>query len=126
MAVKWCHNETDRVIYGTDSSPSRAALILWSHLKRGCTVGFCLRVLNFCVLIALGALFLAPVQRLDRSIGTQLPGKRPSTYSLLSVTDQDRFIAKLADVKEEIHTHVCHRRGFSLLRARDCGPASES
>ena len=87
---------------------------------------FCLRFLNFCVLIALGGLLLTPVSRLDRSIGAQLPGRRPSTYSFLRFTGQDRFMAKLANVKEEIHTHVCHRRGSILQRARDCGPASDS
>jgi hypothetical protein len=35
-------------------------------------------------------------------------------------------MAKLADVKKEIHTDVCHRGGSFLLRSRDCGPASDS
>lgn len=91
-------------------------------------MAFCLRFLNFCVLIALGGLLLAPVSRVDRSISAQLPGqvRRPSTHSLLGVTGQDRFMAKLADVKKEIHTDVCHRGGSFLLHSRDCGPASDS
>jgi hypothetical protein len=88
-------------------------------------VAFCLRFLNFCVLIALGGLLLAPVSRLDRSISAQQV-RRTSTHSLLGIAGQDRFMAKLADVKKEIHTDVCHRGGSFLLRSRDCGPASDS
>lgn len=91
-------------------------------------MAFCLRFLNFCVLIALGGLFLAPMSRLDHSIAMQLPGKalHPSTYSFLGVASRDRFMAKLANVKEEIHTDVCHRGGGFFLRAHDCGSASDS
>lgn len=87
---------------------------------------FCLRLMNFCVLTALGALLMAPVLRIDRSVDAQLRGYFPNASFAFDDARTDRLMAQLAIVKAEIHGDVCRRGDFTLLRAQDCGPASGS
>ena len=87
---------------------------------------FCLRFLNFCVLIALGTYFLASAPH----FALRLPGRyaKPSPVfsSLGAGADSDRWMAKLADVKAQIHSDICRHNSFILLRVRDCDPGSDS
>jgi hypothetical protein len=95
--------------------------------KWGCAV--ILRFMNFCVLAALGMFCLSGGAGLNRSIEARLPGYVPSpSVSLLAEQDvfSDRMVAKLADVKAEIHAAVCRRGRFILFRASECGPERDS
>jgi len=88
----------------------------------------CLRLLNICVMTALGALFLSPVVKLDRSLDLQLPGYflRPSASPLAMNGGQDRLMAKLENVKAQIRMDICRRSGFVLLRGHICGQKNNS
>jgi len=83
----------------------------------------CLRLLNLCVMTALGVFFLSPVLKLDRSLDLQLPGYflQPSASRIALNDEQDRLMAKLVSVKAQIRVDICRRNGFILLRKHICG-----
>jgi hypothetical protein len=88
-----------------------------------------LRFMNFCVLAALGMFCLSGGAGLNHSIQARLPGYVPPPSASILVSQDvfsDRLVAKLADMKAEIHAAVCRRGRFILFRAGECGPERDS
>jgi hypothetical protein len=79
------------------------------------------RAFNFCVLMLIGGVLVAPMLfqggTMERQLGVYLPGTVMAPARAWASPD---FVARLADLRVQIRTDLCSRDAPQFVQARIC------